>query len=163
MAEHSTLTGSDLHEPKGASTASVNTAYIANGAGSGAWSKVGVNSIDSSSVKGLNQRYIFANIADVSTASSIIVPITEACSGVSVMFMLSNAITIANSTVTVLKNGVTNIGTQTIAFAASAKGTYFILNLSANALVSGDFLEIATDGASTTACVMPLILKIAIT
>jgi len=34
---HSTLTGSDLHEPKGASTAPASTVYVANGSGSGNW------------------------------------------------------------------------------------------------------------------------------
>lgn len=37
MAEHSTLTGSSLHEPKGAATANVGEAYIADGVGSGTW------------------------------------------------------------------------------------------------------------------------------
>jgi hypothetical protein len=37
MALHASLTGANLHEPKGAATASANQAYIANGAGSGAW------------------------------------------------------------------------------------------------------------------------------
>lgn len=34
---HSTLTGADLHEPKGAASAAAGTVYIANGAGSGSW------------------------------------------------------------------------------------------------------------------------------
>jgi hypothetical protein len=34
---HSTLTGSDLHEPKGIATADADDVYIADGAGSGAW------------------------------------------------------------------------------------------------------------------------------
>lgn len=34
---HNTLTSSDLHEPKGASTASQGMVYIADGAGSGTW------------------------------------------------------------------------------------------------------------------------------
>lgn len=34
---HSTLTGSDLHESKGVSTALSGTVYVADGAGSGAW------------------------------------------------------------------------------------------------------------------------------
>lgn len=34
---HSTLTGSDLHEPKGAAAASSGTVYVANGSGSGVW------------------------------------------------------------------------------------------------------------------------------
>jgi hypothetical protein len=35
--QHSTLTGSDLHEPKGIAAASANTVYVADGAASGAW------------------------------------------------------------------------------------------------------------------------------
>ena len=35
MVAHSALTGSDLHEPKGAAAASANTVYQANGSGSG--------------------------------------------------------------------------------------------------------------------------------
>lgn len=34
---HSTLTGSDLHEPKGAASATSGQVYVANGAGSGVW------------------------------------------------------------------------------------------------------------------------------
>lgn len=34
---HSTLTGSDLHEPKGAAAATANKVYVSDGAGSGAW------------------------------------------------------------------------------------------------------------------------------
>lgn len=35
---HSTLTGADLHEPKGISSATSGTVYVANGSGSGTWS-----------------------------------------------------------------------------------------------------------------------------
>lgn len=37
MAEHSTLTDPELHEPKGAAAASANNSYVADGAGSGSW------------------------------------------------------------------------------------------------------------------------------
>ena len=37
MAEHNTLTGASLHEPKGAATATVGQTYVADGVGSGAW------------------------------------------------------------------------------------------------------------------------------
>lgn len=36
--EHAVIPDADLHEPKGVAGASANTVYIANGAGSGAWS-----------------------------------------------------------------------------------------------------------------------------
>lgn len=41
---HSTLTGSQLHEPKGADTASTGTVYVSNGAGSGSWQSIGTSS-----------------------------------------------------------------------------------------------------------------------
>lgn len=37
MVEHVNITDPDVHEPKGASTASANQVYIANGSGSGVW------------------------------------------------------------------------------------------------------------------------------
>ena len=37
MAEHSTLTGASLHEPKGIATAARGQVYIADGAGGGTW------------------------------------------------------------------------------------------------------------------------------
>lgn len=45
--EHSALTGSNLHEPKGANTAAVSTVYVSDGVGSGAWSTLGVASLAS--------------------------------------------------------------------------------------------------------------------
>lgn len=52
MAEHRDLTGASLHEPKGVATATANQIYIADGAGSGAWSKADaadINVADASS------------------------------------------------------------------------------------------------------------------
>jgi hypothetical protein len=37
---HSTLTGADLHESKGVSSAAVNTVHVADGSGSGAYQKI---------------------------------------------------------------------------------------------------------------------------
>lgn len=39
--EHSTLTGSSLHEPKGVAAAAANRVYVSDGAGSGSWATVG--------------------------------------------------------------------------------------------------------------------------
>lgn len=41
---HASLTGAELHEPKGAAAASSGTVYVADGAGSGAWSSIGTSS-----------------------------------------------------------------------------------------------------------------------
>lgn len=41
---HASLTGADLHEPKGATTAALGTVYVADGVGSGSWANVGTSS-----------------------------------------------------------------------------------------------------------------------
>lgn len=48
--EHSALTGSSLHEPKGVAAASANTVYVADGAASGSWTTVS-NSVLASAAK----------------------------------------------------------------------------------------------------------------
>jgi hypothetical protein len=40
---HASLTGAQLHEPKGAASAALGTVYVADGAGSGSWSNVGTS------------------------------------------------------------------------------------------------------------------------
>ena len=46
--QHNLITGSDLHEPKGADTAAVDKVYVSDGAGSGAW-EYPIAGIDSAS------------------------------------------------------------------------------------------------------------------
>lgn len=48
--EHSTLTGSDLHESKGVAAAAANRVYVTNGAGSGTFSQVPAAAIASAGV-----------------------------------------------------------------------------------------------------------------
>jgi hypothetical protein len=43
--EHSTLTGSTLHEPKGVDAAIANRVYVSNGSGSGSWTQVPASAI----------------------------------------------------------------------------------------------------------------------
>lgn len=40
---HASLTGSELHEPKGADSAGLGTVYVADGAGSGSWNSIGTS------------------------------------------------------------------------------------------------------------------------
>lgn len=56
--EHASIPESGLHEPKGASTASSDTTYVSDGAGSGNWKKVDANAlqgtVQNSNVAGLS-------------------------------------------------------------------------------------------------------------
>ena len=44
--QHRLLTGSDLHEPKGVAAASSGQVYVANGSGSGTWTKLTVANVN---------------------------------------------------------------------------------------------------------------------
>ena len=61
MVAHSSLTGADLHEPKGVAGATSDTVYVANGAGSGTWSKL---PLDAADVTEFDSRYALASELD---------------------------------------------------------------------------------------------------
>ena len=63
--EHKDLTGTQLHEPKGASTAALNTAYISDGLGSGAWAS------PTGSVYNKNIYSLLTTLTDLGTAGSV--------------------------------------------------------------------------------------------
>lgn len=152
MALHRNLTGSNLHQPKGADSASANTCVIANGIGGTSWAKVSSSNIDATSIKNLNKYVVTAQMTDVSTADFFLVPCPDACTFVGATVIINNAITSADSVVTFTNStGPATVGTLTIANAASAEGTRFTFTASSNNIMAaGSYLKVATDGVSST-------------
>jgi hypothetical protein len=164
MPQHSALTGSDLHEPKGAAGASIGTVYVADGSGSGAWAKVDADSIDTSSVFNTNTYFSTHIIDDVSTATTIYIPTTRAVTVVAVTSVLHGAVTIADSTITVKNAAGASMGTLTIAFTGSGAGTIdTLLPASNNTIAANSFLTIETDGGSTTTMPISFIVEYELT
>lgn len=103
----------------------------------------------------LNKVTLNAQIADVSTAGQVYIPIPDEWAGevVEIRSALNGALANANATLTAKINGtaMTN-GTITIAYDGSAAGDVDICRPSgANAVAPGDAIEIETDGGSTNA------------
>lgn len=159
MAEHSTLTGADLHESKGVATAGNGTVYIADGVGSGTWAKIGPGSL-ASSLPTPNRYSLTIVLADVSTASFVLIPVPFNSTFVSAYCALSNAITVADSAVSFTKTGAVSFGSAlTVAFTGSGEGTTFTFTPTINTSVNaGQFIKIATDGASTTTASLSITL-----
>ena len=135
--QHSTLTGSDLHEPKGVAAATANQLYVSNGSGSGAWTSIEVP--------------LTTIIHDVSTAETVYVPTPYAGTITKVISVLEGAIGTADATVTVKNAAGSSMGTITVATSGSAAGDIDTLVPSSNNTVAADsFISIETDGASTT-------------
>jgi len=160
MALHKDLTGADLHEPKGASSASINTTYFSDGAGSGTWRKVGLSDL-SSAILGVNTFYLSVKLDDISTASSVFVPIVDDSSIVSATIVLGGAITSSDATLSFTRTDGSSLGsTITIPESGSAAGDSFSFTATTNqAIASSGFVKIETDGASTNVASVFITLK----
>lgn len=161
MALHHELTGADLHEPKGVESASANTVYAADGAGSGTWKKVNVSMIDTSSIQSPNNIYLHAVLPDVSTPSSILVPVPAACTFENAVLTLGNAITVANASVSFARNDAASFGSAvTITQSGSAEGTTFTFTSTINkSIAANGYVKITSDGGSTTTAPLYITLR----
>lgn len=102
----------------------------------------------------LNDYFLYGEIADISTASQIYIPIPDGGKVVKIMSVIDNAISVADATLTA-KIGGTAVtgGTITVAYSGSAAGDVDTCSpTAANTVTEGGSLEIETDGGSTTAC-----------
>ena len=160
---HSTLTGAELHEPKGASAASTNQTYVSNGAGSGVWSEPEPKGAIAASAEQVyvangaasgawtSQKYVLSGtIADISTAGDLYIPIPYAGNVVKVTGVLHGAIGTANATITVFDNGGNSMGAITVAFSGSAAGDVDTLAPASNQDVTADdWIRVTNNDAST--------------
>lgn len=125
---HSLLTGSDLHEPKGAATATVGQVYASDGAGSGVWKK-----IDAASLSGL---------ANPFGASLLHARETQASGGGSGTATTGGIVTrILNTIVTNEIVGASLLGNNNISLPA---GTYFSIFNGAGAILLTTGVSIIT-------------------
>lgn len=169
MPLHKDLTGADLHEPKGVSTASSGTVYVANGSGSGSWgnlSAVNSNVVDAgnhftaTTVEGVllelfqSPELVGGVFPDVSTPSTVLVPIPFSCEVLGIEFVLGGTITGADSTVSISRSDGASMGIQTIAQTGSAEGTSFSFVPVGNAVLTyptHKYVKLVSDGGSTGA------------
>ena len=141
MVAHASLTGADLHEPKGVAAAASGTVYIANGAGSGTWT----------ALNNANKVYITARLEDVSTAKSVFVVPGIAGTISKIYSVIDGALGTADCGLSFEIGGVAiTSGGITIAFSGSAAGDVDSSTPSAlNTITASQAVEIITDGAST--------------
>ena len=137
MPLHSALTGADLHEPKGVAAAAAGKVYLSDGLGSGSWV--------------VPPYTLTTRLDDVSTASTVYIPIPFAGTVTKVVTVLEGSLTTANATVTVKNAAGSSMGTLTITQSGSAAGDIDTLTPVSNNTVTNDSrISIETDGASDT-------------
>ena len=104
----------------------------------------------------LNDYFITAKIANISTASSTFVPIPDGGKVIKIFSALQAVIATANGAIT-FEIGGTAItgGAITVAYSGSAVGDVDTAEpTAANEVAEGGTIEIITDGASTNAAVL---------
>lgn len=137
--QHSVITDPDVHEPKGASTASVGQVYVSDGAGSGTW----------------DMNYpltaLVVEIADITDVADFYVVAPFACAIEKMYSVISGAIGGADKTFTLSIDGTpVTSGVITVEYSGSAAGDVDSCTPSANNTASaGEAIKIAAAGAST--------------
>lgn len=154
VPEHVDLIDPELHEAKGCAAATTNT-VLTSVTGVGMWAKITSTNLNTTSIPSVNGGAVTASLADVSTVSFVLIPMPVACTVNTIYFTIANAITLADSTITITNStGPATLGTRVIAFTGSAEGTTFTFTATVNnTFTAGTYLKIATDGVSTTAAV----------
>lgn len=176
--QHADLTDPNIHEPKGASSAAAKTVYVSDGAGSGSWTTVDETTLDYTAVieaisddiedgdlPVIVTYVVLAVLDDVSTSSSVLVPVLRNSTFKRARLVLANGVTVADAIVTFKNAAGSSMGTAiTVTQSGSTKGTGFTFTASANNVLTGPtWIEIATDGASTTASVASILCEFSAT
>ncbi len=146
---HNTLTDPYLHEPKGVASAASGKVYVANGAGSGAWT----------AKETLAGETLTGYIDNISAVSTVYVPIPFAGTISKVVTVLEASISSADATITVKNAAAASMGTITVAYSGSAAGDVDTLSPSSNNTVTADsFITIASDGGSTNTAALRFVV-----
>lgn len=163
--QHSAITDPNIHEPKGAASASADTVYVADGAGSGDWQAVTTDQITMSGVHSATETaigddtititgrgFMTAVIDDISSADQIYIPFPKAVTVVAATTVLNGAITTGDATITFKDAAGSSMGTITVANSGSAEGDIDTATFSSNnSIAANQAMEIETDGGSTNA------------
>jgi hypothetical protein len=111
----------------------------------------------------LTLKTVHVQMADVSSAEVVRVPITPGLAGqlMQVRTVLGGAITVADAKLTIKKNS-TAIGTITVAYSGSAAGVQDYLDFGASQIFvsEGDRIVIDGDGGSTDAANLGICVEI---
>lgn len=139
MAEHSDLTGADLHEPKGAASANAGEVYVGNGIGSGAW-------------RGLED-VLTVDLENIDTATSwwVVAPNDGTIVG---LYTVIHSVITSNNNISLELAGVpVTGGSVTLTAAGSAAGDVDTATITAaNIVTQGQAIEIISDGLAGNAC-----------
>lgn len=158
MTLHVNLTGADLHEPKGAESASTGTVYVSDGAGSGSWTKIGTAEIDTAEVFNVNKGKLSVYFADIGTAGSIYIPWSSDVTITKITTAVHTAPTTTDTVLTCYNGTGVSMGTITVAFGGSAGDLDSLTPASNNTLTANQVMRIASDGGAANTVAVTIVI-----
>jgi len=143
---HSAMTGSELHEPKGADSAVGGSVYVTDGLGSGSWSK--------------RRLAITLSTADISTADNIYFAIPFSGSLVRLVSCVGGAASGTDSTLTLFDSGGASLASLTLD-STGAAGNIVTTSSFSSSVSQDDLVRLNWDGNLSNAdeAVFTLILE----
>ena len=159
MTAHSTLTGADLHEPKGTATASANTVYTAGGTGTGVWQKVNISMIDTATIKGANIFFLTVYLNSIASANSVYLPMPVNATLNSISVTQDGVLTTG---VTITAYNTTNAIAPTIPITTSGvAGTTSTATVSTNGTFTANtYIKISSSGGGVGTCNLSIVLQL---
>lgn len=148
MPLHKDLTEAELHETKGASTASADTVLVADGAGATSFIKIGRDNVDLTTVVGWDVVQNSFNILNPGVAFDIYIPIEANKTLNYVHATIGGVVTGATLSIEIVKNA-TVIDTLSFPITVTA-GTTDSMAIP-TALLTTDTLHVRTTAAGVTA------------
>ena len=148
MALHKDLVEGELHEVKGASTASADQVLVSNGTGSTTFKKITTSNIDLTNIKNLNKSYLSFIIIDPSVAFDIYLPIPVNFTLNSVVYTFSGSVVGGDLVIDTIKNS-TSLGTVTFPVVGTSAGVSHAIAPAAPITIS-DTLHIKNNSTGLT-------------
>jgi len=161
MSVHKDLTETDLHELKGASTATSGQVPVSNGSGSTVFSKINKDSIDTNSIKNINVCSTSFLIDSTTGVFTKYLPITKDCTLVRVSATCSAAPS-ANTQLDVKTSGGSSMASLSILAADSIPTFYTTTTILNSAITAGSIIQINHPNVGTTVGPTVLIFEFAL-
>lgn len=143
--EHKDLTGTQLHEPKGASTATAGSVYVANGSGSGAWSPL------TGTIYNVNRFAVASTMTDIGDTKSVYFNVPVKSTLVRLNALLYDTLAGAtNEVLTIYIDNVLFADSLTITNAGTAEGQKkSLLITTGNTVNAGSIIKVTSNGGPT--------------
>ncbi len=105
--QHKDIPEAELHQTKGAASASTDQIHYATGSGSTGWAKLTSSMVDTSSIKNTNKVFLQTHVHSIGAAFDVYVPIPFDASLTSVVAVINGEVSSGTLTTTIYNN--TNI------------------------------------------------------